>query len=143
LVGRQGLHCDGGVIGEGLSRKIGPLVVEPRVGRRGDGRAIRIQHDDAAAWRERAHRLIEESSRPGEVMEDVDEDEVRESSVRIGKRLRVGDLRRPRRWLDIGCLDPRTRVLERADAGAELDRTTGDRRQSCADLAEPALVQCP
>jgi hypothetical protein len=60
------------------------------------------------------------------MVEDVDENEVREGSIRVGERLRVDDLRYPRRRLDVGRFDPRTGLLEPADAGPEFDRTTCD-----------------
>jgi len=96
--------------------------MEPLVRARRHRGAVRIEDDDAAARRQRSHSLVEEARRPCEMVEDVDENEVGERTVRVRKCLCVDDFRRPGRRLDIRALDPGTGVLQGADPRTELDR---------------------
>ena len=66
------------IVVENGAAQVGALPVEQPVGERRNGRAVRIEHEQAPTRREHARRLVEESTRPGEVMEDVDEHEVRD-----------------------------------------------------------------
>src|SRR5207237_5211229 len=78
---------------------------------------------------------------PRHVVEDVEQDEVRERAVGVRERLGVDDLLRVRRLLDVRGHDERKALLETADARPELDGRSGDLREGPADLLVPVPVQ--
>jgi hypothetical protein len=96
-------------------------VVKVPVRERRHRRAVGLEENDPPARSEHLGRLVEEAGRSGEVVEDVDQDEVRDRALRVRQAFRVHHGFRPRSWLDVGRKGVRDDFPEAADAGAELD----------------------
>ena len=75
------------------------------------------------------------------MVEDVDEHEVGERPLGVGKRFGVDDLVRPRRPLDVGRPHLRAHTLEGCDPRAELDGVAGHGREALADQPVPLVVE--
>jgi len=123
--------------------EIRSLVVEATVGERRNGRAVRVEQDDTTPRCEDTRRAVEEPRRARQMVEHVDEHEVRNRSVVVGKVLGVDHLRRPWRRLDIRRDRRRIVLLETADAAPELNCRTGYRRELRDDEPVPRTVQPP
>ena len=103
LVRRERVGRDRRVVPERLGRQVGPLVVEAPVRRVETGEQYGIEDDRRARpVPERASASSRNAGRAREMMEHVDEDEVRDRPVREGKLLGVDDVVGPRRRLDVG-----------------------------------------
>jgi len=128
---------------ERIDTEIGPLVVKATIERCRDSRAVRLDEDDAAAGPEHPARLVEEARGVAEMMEHVDEDEVRERGVRVRQLVRVDDRVRPARRLDVRGDDIRHDVLELREPRPELDRLARAGRELARDLLVPLPVEAP
>src|SRR5207244_8452513 len=105
---------------------------------------VGLDHHDTAAACECAIRFVEEARRIGEVVEDVEHDDVRERPVDVGEIERVDSLVDPWRLLDVGQYDPVPRnVAQAADPGPQLDAATGDGGETVDDLPVPVAVEAP
>ncbi len=105
---------------EGIDAHVGSLVVEPPIEGRRHRRAVRVEDDDSPAGCQRPRRLVQEPRRPSEMVEHVDEDEVRERTVLVRKIL--------------GCRRP---LLPTASARRRSRRPMGSARGSARSPRRP------
>src|SRR5436305_1654705 len=91
----------------------------------------------SSTTRQRNASSVEELRRARQVVEHVDEHEVRDRAVVIRKFLGVDDLRYPRCRLDVRRDRRWIVLLEAADPAAELDRRAGNGRELRDDEPVP------
>src|SRR5262249_9163720 len=94
----------------------------------------RLNHDDTPARTQHSVRLVEESRREFEMMQDIHHNNVRCALLRERQAMRVRDAVEPGNVLDVGRNHVVQATFEIANAGADFDRGADKARGRDADV---------